>query len=213
MNGWDKAKHIRRDRKILKRLTSVKTWQILLILLFVMMVAAIFLRLNNLGMVERRQAVGAADQSGDEAQIRQTATELQNYVARHMNTSTGKVTLQHSYDRAVQQALDAAKPPDINSEVYKTATETCKARIYSGGYTAYASCVSAAVGDQAAANFAEPVQPNPDAYYLSFAPPRISLDPAGLSILLCLLLIVVILARLVTVIILRVLLRYKYRSV
>lgn len=212
MNGWNKTHNLRRNRKWLKRLTNIKTWQLLIILLFFVMLAAIFLRLNNLGMVERRHELIEADKTGDIVRVQEAATRLQNYVARHMNTATGPMALQNTYDVSVQAAIEAVRPPDINSEAYQAATDNCEAR-FRGNSVAVANCVTAWVGENSGANFQEPVMPNSDAYYLSFAPPRISLDPAGISVLMCILIIVVILARFVTVVILRVLLRYKYRSV
>jgi len=56
-------------RKVKSKLNSLqrlKTWQLLILLIFMSFIAATFLRLNNVGMIERREAVISADQKGDE---------------------------------------------------------------------------------------------------------------------------------------------------
>ena len=51
-------------RHSIQDLQRVKTWQLIILLILVGFVAATFLRLNNIGMVERRAAVMSADQEG-----------------------------------------------------------------------------------------------------------------------------------------------------
>ena len=45
----------------IRRLEQVKTWQLLILFVMFAFITATFLRLNNVGMVERREAVYAAD--------------------------------------------------------------------------------------------------------------------------------------------------------
>ena len=52
-------------RNRLKQIQMVKTWQLVLIFLLMSFVSASLLRLNNVGMIERRDAVMTADQSCD----------------------------------------------------------------------------------------------------------------------------------------------------
>ena len=59
------TQHVRRTVKAVEK---VKTWQLAVVLLMAVFVAATFLRLNNIGMIERRDAVYAADEAGDAAQ-------------------------------------------------------------------------------------------------------------------------------------------------
>jgi hypothetical protein len=174
-------------------------------------IAAIFLRLNNLGMVERRAAVYAADKAGDADQLQTAASDLQNYVAHHMNTTTGRIALQDSYNRDLAVAVNAARPPEINPAVYGAATENCRSQVYIGGYRAYAQCVANAVG-QSETTLQTVKPPQEDTYYLSYAAPRLSLDVAGFMVMISILIIVVIFARLLTGVILRILLKIKYRA-
>ena len=59
----------RKTRFRIKRLSQVKTWQLMILLVMVGFISATFLRLNNVGMVERRQAVENADKAGDVAAL------------------------------------------------------------------------------------------------------------------------------------------------
>ena len=52
-------------RRNLRRLERVKTWQLLILFVLVCFVAATFLRINNVGMIQRRSAVATADKSGN----------------------------------------------------------------------------------------------------------------------------------------------------
>ena len=54
-----------RIQKGIKDLQRVKTWQLVVLLVIVGFVAATFLRLNSIGMVQRRDAVITADEKGD----------------------------------------------------------------------------------------------------------------------------------------------------
>ena len=56
-----------------QQLSRVKTWQLVVVALLLTIISATFLRLNNLGMVERRTAVIKADESGDKASYQELA--------------------------------------------------------------------------------------------------------------------------------------------
>lgn len=53
-------------RSTLKKLGALKTWQLLILLVLALFIAATALRLNNVGMNQRREGVYSADESGDE---------------------------------------------------------------------------------------------------------------------------------------------------
>ncbi len=221
MKGWhDNSKYaeansdkIRWDRRLLRFLKNIKTWQILLILLLFILLAAIFLRLNNLNMIDRREALVKADKTGNIAKIETAAQDLQSYVAHHMNTSTGRIALQTYYEKAAQNAIDAAKPPEISTDVYQKATDACMPQLRNYGYSAWASCVADHVGVVSGVpNQKLPAAPDPDAYYVDFAPVRWSPDCAGFSVLICLILTLVVVVRLVMIIVLRAILKFRYRA-
>ena len=95
----------RRIQRTVKVVEKVKTWQLVILLLMAGFVAATFLRLNNIGMIERRDAVWAADKTGDVGKVQDRLYDLQRYVASHMNTDPGRVQLDHAYKKAYDQAF------------------------------------------------------------------------------------------------------------
>lgn len=178
---------------------QLQTWQLIVILVLMVFVSATLLRLNNLGMIERRSAVMTADKSGDPQQIETALSELQQYVTNHMNTDLGRgVYLVESYNRdsakVLQQANDAANP---NSAVYQQASVTCRDR-FQGGVESfrndYVQCVLAEVN--ALSSGADPAGgiglPKAELYRYDFVSPTWSFDLAGISVLLTTLLLVMI---------------------
>ncbi len=222
MKGWNwhaKKYHdfghgdeIKRDVRILKFLKNIKVWQLLIILLVFLLLAAIFLRLNSLGSIDLYENLKTADKTSDTVKVQKSARKLQNYVAAHMNTSVPRLPLQTLYNNAAQKALDAAKPPQIDETTYQKATDDCIPERLSGGAKAWARCVAAKVGATGEAGFAEAESINPDAYYIEYAPTRWSPDAAGITILICLFIILVIFLRVTFALILRLILKFKYRA-
>jgi hypothetical protein len=206
-------------RKWLHRLRALKNWQLLVLLLIMTIVSATLLRLNNLGMVERRTAVIAADEKGDKEVLRTRIVELQTYISHHMNTSLeGGLYLTHTYERDRDAALAAAESvTNPSSAVYQQASIECRSR-FQGGVASfrndYVQCVVEKVGSIAPQS--DPTAglklPKGDAYRISFASPLWTPDLAGLSVLICVLLILTVIVRTTTVIILRLVLKKHYRS-
>jgi len=56
----------RGTRQAIRRLEEIKTWQLVILLVMASFISATFLRLNNIGMIERRDAVINTDKEGDE---------------------------------------------------------------------------------------------------------------------------------------------------
>lgn len=204
----------------LVRLRHIKTWRLVVILLLSAVVAASLLRMNNLGMIEHRAAVIAADQSGDTAMVRKTLLELQHYVSRHMNTSLGKgVYLSESYNRdreaAIERATAATNP---NSAVYQQASVECRAR-WQGGVDSfrndYVTCVlekvSALTANQDASATGD--LPRLDDYRYNFVSPVWTPDFAGFAVLFCAIVTAVIIARLITMVMLRYVLNKRFKSI
>lgn len=209
----------RQVKKSIKQLQRVKTWQLLVVLLLMGFVAATFLRLNNIGMAERRDAVLAADKSTaepfDSSVTQNRLYDLQRYVSAHMNTETGPFYLEGQYRRDAQKAVDIAKQSsnsgvNINAE----AEATCKPR-FTVWSPAYVQCFADELAKYPPSP--DPVQnvslPNTELYRYSFSAPLWSPDFAGWSIAVCLVIIVMIIARLLGLIILRILLKRHYRGI
>lgn len=206
-------------RKRLWQLRRIKTWQLLIILLLMVFVAATFLRLNNLGMVERRDVVLEADRRGDKDAIERSLVALQHYVSAHMNTSLqGGFYLEHEYERDRNAALEAAtEAQNPNSSTYQQASVECQSR-FQGGIESfrndYVQCVIARVAElgQGEDAMAGLQLPRADMYHYNFASPLWSPDFAGIFVLICVAIVVIILARLVTMLVLRILLKFHFRN-
>lgn len=170
--------------------------------------AATFLRLNNVGMIERREAVISADQKGDQEVIINRLYDLQSYVSSHMNTDLGRgVYLEYSYKRDVQKAYDEAS---VQGNIYKKAQEVCMPRYTSWSY-AYIQCTLNELQKYPSAN--ELKLPVSDSYLHSFTSPIWSPDFAGFSVLICVVILMIILLRATSVIILKILLKKHYKSI
>ena len=197
----------------------MKTWQLLVILLLGLLVAATFLRLNNLGMVDRRQAVITADEKGDDEAVKKALVELQRHVSSHMNTSLEKgVYRVKAYERDRDAAITAASSAtNPQSEVYKQASVECRAR-FQGGVDSfrndYVTCVLERVS--ALQSSSDPTAganlPIADNYRYDYVSPLWTPDLAGLTVLFCVLVTGVIIFRLMTLGVLHLMLRRRYRS-
>jgi len=198
----------------------VKTWQLVIIFIIAAFLAATFLRLNNLGMIERRDAVVEADKRGDKQAIRAALADLQAFVSGHMNTDLQQgVYLQYSYERDRDKVIDSASnASNPSSQVYQKASVECRAR-WQGGTESfrndYVQCVIDRVRSLQASNDAlsSLKLPRADAYRHTFASPLWSADLAGLSVLFCLLVLIAIIIRVVAAALLKFLLHRRYQSV
>jgi hypothetical protein len=206
----------RQVRKTINDLQRIKTWQLLILLLLVGFVAATFLRLNNIGMVERRTAVVSADKAGNEEVTIQRLYDLQQYVSRHMNTDLGKgVYLESTYQRDSQKALDQASgDQNPNGNIYKKAQEVCAPR-FSGYSSAYLQCTTSELAKYPASNelIGAVKLPSANAYLHDYESPVWSPDFAGWTLVICAVLVLMILTRLIGLGILKLMLRRHYRHV
>ena len=202
---------IRRD---IKKLQRVKTWQLLILLILAGFLSATFLRLNNTGMVQRRNAVTAADKVGGAQQIAERIAELQRYSTAHMNASSGVIYLQHQYDRDAQAAIKAVSNTSSEGATANARAEAVCHPQYSGWSTAYMQCVLAELAKYPTSDkLAEPKLPNTELYRYEFVSPLWSPDFAGFSLLLVGFLVFINIVRLISMGILRILLRRHYRSI
>lgn len=205
----------RQVKRSIKQLQRIKTWQLLVLLLLIGFVAATFLRLNNIGMAERREAVMVADKAGDSLTMQNRLYDLQRYTAAHMNTETGPFYLEGQYRRDAQKVVDAAKENGGSGININAAAEaTCKPR-FTVWSPAYVQCFADELAKYPPSP--DPVQnvslPSPDLYRYSFSAPLWSPDFAGWTVAICGLIILVIITRLVTLVTLQMLLKRHYRGV
>ncbi len=207
------------DKKQVRRgiegLRHIKTWQLVVLLILAGFIAATFLRLNNIGMIERRDAVMAADEADNEQALIQRLYDLQQYVSAHMNTDLGRgVYLAESYTRDVQ-AWQAVQYGDSNpnGNIYKKAQEVCAPR-FSGYSAAYLQCTTDELAKYPSANeLADGSgKPRQETYIHDFASPVWSPDFAGWTLVLCGVILAFIIVRIISYGILSLLLRRHYRD-
>jgi hypothetical protein len=205
-----------RVKKTIKDLQRIKTWQLLVLLILALFISATFQRLNNIGMVERRAAVIAADKAGNQTDTIQRLYDLQQYVSAHMNTDLGKgVYLLESYQRDSQAALNQASgDQNPNGNIYKKAQEVCAPR-FSHYSTAYLQCTTGELAKYpAGSNLIDQVKlPLPSLYLHDYQSPVWSADFAGWSVVICAVIGLLIVTRLISIGILKLLLRRHYRSI
>jgi hypothetical protein len=217
---WDKLTDKNKYVRWLRSIQLLKTWQLVILLLLFTILSATLLRLNNLGMVERRSVVLQADESGDKEALKKSVIDLQRYVARHMNTSLGNgFFLTKSYERDRDAVLAAANQnSNPNSSVYQQASIDCRSRFQGGRESFrndYVQCVVervSALSPQASGEAGLNL-PKADAYKISFSSPIWTPDLAGLSVAVCAFITVVIFGRLLLVALLRFLIRRHYQSI
>lgn len=205
-------------KALLVKISRLKIWQLLVILLLMLFVSATLLRLNNLGMIERRQAVLDADKEGNTQKTAEALAELQNYVSAHMNADlSGGVYLESSYGRARDAALQSAtNSTNPSSAVYQQASIDCRSR-FQGGTDSfrndYVQCVVARVSalSQGELGSSSLNLPKADAYRHNFYSPRLSFDLAGLSVVLTGVIAVWILAKIIIELITRAVIKRRIK--
>ena len=205
----------RQVHRNIKRLQRVKTWQLLILLVLMGFVAATFLRLNNIGMVQRRDAVLAADKTGDESTTQSRLYDLQRYVFEHANASTGPFYLEYQYRRDVQKAVDAASNDNNpNGNINAKAEAVCRPQ-FEVWSQAYVQCFTDELAKYPpSSNPAENVTlPKTDLYRHEYNSPLWSPDFAGWSLVICVVILLMIFVRLISLGILRLLLKRHYRGV
>lgn len=205
----------RQVRRDIWQLQRIKTWQLVVLLIIAGLIAATFLRLNNIGMVERRDAVLAADEHGSSDDIKNRLYDLQRHASAHMNSSTGQFYLEKQYKRDSQKAIDSASGAnDVNGNVYKKASDVCDGQFayYS---TAYLQCFLGVVNKYPAGSDrpATVELPPSDLYRHEFLSPSWSPDFAGWSLVVCVVIALLILLRQLLLLTLKLMLRRRYRSI
>lgn len=207
-------------RRKVKTVEKIKTWQLVVLLLMAGFVSATFLRLNNIGMIERRDAVIAADSDDDPGKLRNRLYDLQRYVSSHMNADPGKIALENTYQRdndRLKEKFASEGGGNPHGNVYRQVIDVCDPIAQSQGWrwpdVRYTNCINDELSKYPAASQLQEFKPlRPDPYYHTFISPKWSPDFAGWSLVLCAVIVLVIIFRLVVLGILKLMLRSKYRK-
>lgn len=184
-------------RHVYRQIQRIRTWQLLIILVLSGFIAATFLRLNNIGMAQRREAVLMADREGKDEDMTNRMYDLQRYTAAHMNADTGQFDLTEQYKRDVDTVIaQATNDSNPNGNVLAKAVAACEPR-FSAWSPAYVQCVKEEQEKFPPAPEIDdtPDLPNPALYRHSFVAPLWSPDFAGFSTLFFLLVALVIIGR------------------
>lgn len=206
--------HARRLHHWLTVLRHIKVWQLIVLLVVSGMLSAYLLRQNNLQMIELRNEVKKADENNDK--IPESLINLQHYVTSHMNTDLGRgVFLEHSYqrayDKAVQEALAATNP---NSKIYEAVEQECRpvfAR--TGSFPAYTECAREKLSVLAPSS--DPMSsvkaPPAEIFTHNFSSPLVSVDAAGILVLLTVVIALLLLGRIIGYVTLRAVLKARHQ--
>lgn len=204
----------RNVRRSIKQLQVIKTWQLVILLVLMLFISATFLRINNVGMIARRNAVAAADKSGDIDQIQQRLYDLQRYSAAHMNADSGVLYLQDEYNRDVQRQAEAASTSGSQKalEIRRAAEAVCKPQ-FNGWSPAYVQCYVNELNKHPSDEISAQLTPPSSALYrYSFISPLWSPDFAGFTLLLSVLIGLAIVLRLLGILVLRLMLKHHYQE-
>lgn len=205
-----------RIKQNIKGLQRVKTWQLVIVLIIVGFVAATFLRLNSIGMVQRRDAVLSADKEGDEETMISRLYDLQRFVSAHMNTDLGRgVYLEETHNRDLQRWYETQYGDrNPNGNIYKKAQQVCAPQFSNYSY-AYLQCTTNELAKYPAANdpSSDTGKPRQEAYIHSFGSPIWSPDFAGWSVLVFVAILMLIVIRLISLAVLQFMLRRHYKRI
>lgn len=206
-------------RHIYRQIQRIKTWQLLIVLVLSLVVTATFLRLNNIGMSQRRESVLQADKEARDGDVTTRMLKLQQYVYKHMNANTGQFDLVYMYERDSQKALEAVtSDTNPNGNVHAQAEVACRQRYpdyRAGSYLAYQQCFIDEISKYPPApnpedNFTPPAK---ESYRHSFAAPLWSPGFAGYSLLFSLFLALIIIGRWLHFAFLSLLLKLRQRGI
>ena len=204
----------------IRRLEQVKTWQLLIVFVMFAFITATFLRLNNVGMVERREAVYTADKTDDSVGLASRLYDLQRFVSAHMNADPGRVALVKTYERDNERhkkAYQESSNSTANGDAFQKAEAVCGPIARSNGWRwpdmRYTNCINQELekipGGQAVMSEFKPLPVEP--YYHTFTSPLWSPDFAGWSLIITVVIGLIIIGRLVVLAILRFILRRRKR--
>lgn len=218
------GKKTNRVRDFLKRrFKSVQTWQLVVILIPLLFFTATLLRLDHLKMVELRSAVLTADQEGNEEQIQQTLTALRDYVYSHtvinivenngiqqVTFGTGPFYLEQQYIRAANAAIEAASSELVDDSnpygnIYAAVAAICQPQAIANGWQwsspGYLDCWTSELAKYPETDISDnhlvAKIPSTELYRHNYASPIFSWTPAGIAIIACVVLALIIIVRII----------------
>ena len=218
--------------RLLSIIKNIKTWQLALVLLPLLFVAATLLRFSHLQMIDLKDAVLAADEAEDDAAIVAALDNLKRFTDTHIVISivekngrqeltfgTGPFYLEHLYIRKAteeiakaEQKLAETGDTNPNGNIFAAAMSVCKPLAIQNRWNwnspGYLNCMTSEINKYPASDDITDTLtadvPSTALYRYDFASPAWAPTAAGFVILLCLLLVVVIFIRMLIWITLRI---------
>lgn len=178
------------------KISSVKTWQLVILMLFFVLLSVWGLRQNSLGLEPKIQAVVTADK--ENKGIEQAVNELGDYVVHHMNADLPRpIQLEHSYKRAVDKAYDVALEDLRSGTLLEEAREVCAQLgvIVSAGPQCIQDYLDKNWSPERGALVVE--LPEVSLFTYNFAAPSWSPDLPGWSMIIAVVLLVAIVSRVI----------------
>lgn len=217
-------------KKFLKKLGMVKTWQLILILIPLLFITATFLRFDHLKMVELKEKVVEADETGNDTEVAKALENLKKFTTTHtvinvverngesyVTFGTGPLYLEQQYLRKTGEILEqaAANPPSDNNpngNVYAAAMAVCQPQAQANGWAwnnpNYINCYMTEINkfptEERIEDTVAVSLPDTSLYRYDFASPIWTPTLFGLSALLCLILIVIIIIKFIIWLIIRI---------
>ncbi len=218
--GGKKSNHL---RQALRKFGGVRSWQLLLILIPLTFVTATLLRLDHLKMSDLRRAVLDADAANDDAAIQESLIKLQDFVFSHVVINvaesngtqsivfgTGPFYLENQYLRAANAAIEAAEAnlandQNPNGNIYAAVSAICKPLAIENGWAwnspGYLDCWTSELdkyptSDELSSNLLVADLPSTELFRINYASPLWAPSWAGLAILACLIIIIIVIVRL-----------------
>lgn len=145
-------------KRALAVIFRIRSWKLLILAVLFAFLAATFLRMDHLRMVDLRSNVLSADENGDEQEIIDSLNALNEYVHKHVIFNvieengrqrivfgTGPFYLENTYLRKADEALEVARAAiaeqstNPNGNIYQKVAEYCDALSlqYGWGFNSY----------------------------------------------------------------------------
>ncbi len=188
------------------KIRTIKTWQLVALLLIFIALSAYGLRQNSLGLEPKIQAVITADKENKNIEI--AINELGDYVVHNMNADLPRpLQLENSYKRAVDKTYDKALKNLRSGTLLEEARDVCDKLgvIVSAG----PQCIQDYLDKNWNPEKGSLVVNLPDVslFTYNFAAPSWSPDLAGWSIVISIVLLIAIVGRFIAKVIVRSILR------
>lgn len=205
----------------LKRLSTVKTWQLAIILVILLFIEATLLRVDHIRMTDLKAAVITADEQGDDEALAKSLAELRDFTSTHtvinvvekngksnITFGTGPIYLEQTYIRKASAALAEAEAnantdQNPNGNVFAKAMDVCKPQAINNGWAwnspEYLGCMTGEIAKYPTSETVEDTYaaslPSTALFRYEFASPIWTLTPSGILGIICIILAAVVLLR------------------